>query len=204
MPTAHVGCDRWDMDDEKRAGCYSWQFVQQLASTFISHRHSAKYSTACPARVPNATLSFAAWTRAIQAGDSDSRLQSCRWVMHKIVDEPYFFSRLLWIDEAGFTRSGITNQHHLHEWTLENPHATRQSTFQHRVSVNVKAGVINKYLIVSYITEHIGGDRYTRFLEATFPLFSGGCPHGYSRKNVFPAWRCTSPFHTPRVPFDAH
>jgi hypothetical protein len=51
-----------------------------------------------------------------------------------------------WADEAGFSSSGTTTLHNLREWALENPHAIRQSPFQHRLSVNVWAGVVDKYL----------------------------------------------------------
>jgi hypothetical protein len=65
----------------------------------------------------------------------------------------------------------VANLQSLHELALENPHATWQSTFQHRCTVNVWASVINKYWIGFYIIEeHIGRDQYTQFLEATLPL----------------------------------
>jgi hypothetical protein len=106
-----------------------------------------------------------------------THLQFCRLVLHKFVDEPYLSSRVLSTDEAGFTRSGTNHLHNLYEWALENPHATRQSPFQHRFSVNVWARVISKHLVGPYITEErIGGGKYTQLLEAPFPLLLEDAP----------------------------
>jgi hypothetical protein len=86
-------------------------------------------------------------------------------------------SRVLWLDEAIFTASGTTDLYSWHDWALENPHATRQPTFQHSFNVNVGAGVINKYLIKPYfIEEHIGWDQYIYFLEATRSRFLEDVP----------------------------
>jgi hypothetical protein len=43
----------------------------------------------------------------LQRGDKHLRLQSSRWVLHKIVDTTQFLCRVLWTDEAASTRSGV-------------------------------------------------------------------------------------------------
>jgi hypothetical protein len=60
--------------------------------------------------------------------------------------KPNFWAVCYGADEARFNISGTTNSHNLHQWALENPHATRQSPFEHRFCVNVWAGVIRRYL----------------------------------------------------------
>jgi hypothetical protein len=70
--------------------------------------------------------------QGLQPGDKHLRLQFSRWVLHKTVDTPQFLCRVLWTDEAVFTRSGVHSLHNLHVWTTENPHATRHFSFQHR------------------------------------------------------------------------
>jgi hypothetical protein len=78
---------------------------------------------------------------------------------------------VLWTDEAGFTRDGVMNLHNLHVWAEENPHPTRSSSFQHRFSVNVWAGIVDDQLIGSYVIEdRIGDAQYLSFLQETLPL----------------------------------
>jgi hypothetical protein len=60
----------------------------------------------------------------------------------RVVDEPDFLNRVLWTDEAGFKRDGVMNLHSLHVWAEENPCPTRSSSFQHRFSVNIWAGLL--------------------------------------------------------------
>jgi hypothetical protein len=74
------------------------------------------------------------------------------------VDEPSFLNCVLWTDEAGFTRDGVMNLHNLHVWAEENSHPTRSSSFQHRFSVNVWAGIVDDHLIEPCVIEDcIGG-----------------------------------------------
>jgi hypothetical protein len=47
------------------------------------------------------------------------------------------FCCVLWTDEP--STSGVNNLHSLHEWALENPHATRRSSFQQRFGVHIYA-----------------------------------------------------------------
>jgi hypothetical protein len=46
-----------------------------------------------------------------QAGDGDSRLQFCCWLLLKTVDELNFLIRVLGTNEAEFATSGTTNLH---------------------------------------------------------------------------------------------
>jgi hypothetical protein len=70
--------------------------------------------------------------QGLQPGSNHSLVQFSRLVVHKIVDTPQFLCRVLWTDEAVFTRSGVHNPHNLHVWTTENPHGTSHSSSQHR------------------------------------------------------------------------
>ena len=48
------------------------------------------------------------------------------------VDEPDFPRRILFTDEAKFTREGVFNSRNSHVWADENPNATRPHAFQQR------------------------------------------------------------------------
>jgi hypothetical protein len=104
--------------------------------------------------------------QGLRPGDRERRLEYCQWLLHIVVDEPDFLNRVLWIDEAGFTRDGVVNLHNLHVWTEENPHPARCSSCQHRFSVNVWAGTVDHHLIGPCVTEYrIGGAQCLNFLQ---------------------------------------
>jgi hypothetical protein len=93
------------------------------------------------------------------------------------VDEPDFFNRVLWTDDAGFTRGVLMNLHNLRVWAEENPHPTRSSSLQHRFSVNVWAEIVDVRLIGPYVIEYrIDGAQYLNFLQETLPSFMDDIP----------------------------
>jgi hypothetical protein len=101
----------------------------------------------------------------LQPGDKYLRLQFSRWVLHKTVDTLQFLFRVLCTDEAVFTRSGVHSPHGLHVWAMENPHATRLSSFQHIFSVVVLAGFADDYVILPYVIQDcLGGAQYADFI----------------------------------------
>jgi hypothetical protein len=74
------------------------------------------------------------------------------------VDEPDFLNSVLSTDKGGFKRDGEMNLHNLHVWAEKNPHQTQSSSFQHKFSVHVWAGIVDEYLIGPYVIEdRIGG-----------------------------------------------
>lgn len=92
--------------------------------------------------------------------------------MHTDVDDNEFLKRILWTDESSFNREGITNLHNLHHWAPgdQNPHVTRQTSFQQKFSVNVWAGVIGRHLIgPHYLPDRLTGPVYLQFLETNLP-----------------------------------
>lgn len=79
--------------------------------------------------------------------DNRSRCVLSAWIQRKIRNDPQFLKTILWMDEAKFTRNGITNCRNLHEWHYENPHLKRASSFQVQFSINVGAALIDDVLI---------------------------------------------------------
>jgi hypothetical protein len=66
--------------------------------------------------------------QGLYLSDNNFYFQFCWWLQYKTVDEPQLLCHVLWTDEATFTRSGINSLHNLHEWALENCHATQHSS----------------------------------------------------------------------------
>lgn len=68
----------------------------------------------------------------LQPEDCDRHRQFCNWINNN----GSVVSRILFTDEATFTRDGINNTHSSHVWSDENPQATVDTDFQHKFSVN--------------------------------------------------------------------
>jgi hypothetical protein len=134
--------------------------------------------------------------QGLQPGDKERRLEYCRWLLHRVVDEPDFLNRVLWTDEAGFTRDGVMNLHNLHVWAAENPRPTRSSSFQHRFSVNFWAGIVDDHLIGPYVNRSHRWCPITQFPARNTSYFNGRFTPQYTSGHVVLAWRCTGPLHT--------
>ena len=79
--------------------------------------------------------------------DMAQRLQFCNMLLGREIETGNAVEKILWADESQFTRDRITNFHYLHAWAPENPHLKKQTSLQHRFSVNVWAGQVYSELI---------------------------------------------------------
>lgn len=92
------------------------------------------------------------------------------WILRKTRDDANFPRKILWVDEATFTRDGITNCRNLHRWCNkgENPSMKRASTFQVKFSVNVWVGLIDNLLIGPIILpQALTGQKFLELLETS-------------------------------------
>ena len=62
--------------------------------------------------------------RALDPVDVSPRAIFCTWFPHQCVDNPEFHSRILFTDEALFTKEAVLNCRNSHIWDDANPHAT--------------------------------------------------------------------------------
>jgi len=77
---------------------------------------------------------------------------------------------ILFTDEAQFNLDSVNNTHNFHVWTDENHHATMESKFHLRFSVNVWCAVLEDQLIGHFILEgHLTEEAYLRFLQEELP-----------------------------------
>lgn len=79
--------------------------------------------------------------------DFQHRVNFCGGLLAQLRVNENFLNNVLFTDECTFTTSGMFNQHNSHYWAEENPHLTRVTSFQHRWSLNVWAGMINGQLV---------------------------------------------------------
>lgn len=97
------------------------------------------------------------------------RLVFASWINRRVRSDPNFCKKNLWTDEATFTRSGYVNHRNEHLWLQENPHAVKDSSYQHQFSVNVWAGIIDDVLIGPIILPAtMNGPRFLEFLQTDF------------------------------------
>ena len=85
----------------------------------------------------------------LRHGDFAERLEFCKWLN----GSRQLHSYILFTDEAQFNRDGVNNTHNSHVWADKNPHATVESNFQLRFSVNVWCAVLDDQLIGPFILE---------------------------------------------------
>lgn len=131
--------------------------------------------------------------------DGPSRCVMSAWILRKNRENPEFCKTILWMDEAQFTRQGITNSRNLHQWCPkgQNPKLKKPSTYQVRFSVNVWAGLIDDVLVGPIILPRVlTGNRFLELLSDELPILMeelplatrrvmylqlDGCPAHYTR-----------------------
>lgn len=104
--------------------------------------------------------------QSLLPNDFELRVNFCNWLLQRVAENNLFTSRVLWTDEANFTRDGCFNQHNSHHYGLENPHLPFEHHHQQRFSVNVWAGILGNNLIGPIILPHrLNGENFLDFLQ---------------------------------------
>ncbi|EZA56036.1 hypothetical protein X777_04039, partial [Ooceraea biroi] len=110
-----------------------------------------------------------------------------------------FSRKILWTDEATFTRGGILNQRNSHLWLHENPHAIHEQHFQHEFRCNVWLGIIDDTLIGPYfLPPRLNTDTFLQFLNNDFYTLFEDVPLNIRRNSWFQLDGC--PAHYGRGP----
>lgn len=118
--------------------------------------------------------------------DFDARIRFCHFIRRKRNTDIHFQNKILFTDEACFTRRGMTNFHNEHVYAEENPHATRPRHFQHEIRINVWAGIIGSNLIGPvFFPNHLNAERYLLFLQETLPELLEDLPLDLRRRMWF-------------------
>ena len=104
--------------------------------------------------------------QGLKPEDLPHRVRFCEWCLEQCVWHPQFLWKLLFTNEAMFTRDGIFNFHNLHIWAHANPHVIRETRYQSTFSINVRAGITGDWLIGPVrLPERLTGPMYREFLE---------------------------------------
>lgn len=109
-------------------------------------------------------------TQALEAGDYGRRLNFSRWAENQLRREPFFFDRVLFVDEAKFDNMGGVNLHNCHYYSDENPHWQRNHRPQRRWALNVWAGIVGDHLVGPIFYErNLNGQLYLDILQNQVP-----------------------------------
>lgn len=118
--------------------------------------------------------------------DLQLRVDFCRNLMLRDLQDADFLQSIIWTDEAQFTRDGVTNFHNLHEWNTENPHNKKPTAFQIRFSVNVWAGIRGNVLIgPKILPPRLNSENYLAFLNEIVPEMLEDTPIAQRQRLVY-------------------
>lgn len=90
-------------------------------------------------------------TQELTPVDFRPRRDFCTWYRTRVNNDDRFAMKVLWSDEASFTRNGVLNLHNEHMWAHSNPHEKSVSNYQHQWRINVWAGIIGDRIIGPFI-----------------------------------------------------
>lgn len=102
--------------------------------------------------------------------DGPRRINFSTWILRSVERDNGFLSKIIWTDEATFTRRGKVNFHNLHVWSHENPHEIRPRAFQTEFSVNVWLGVQDNQLCgPHFLPPRLNAQEFLNFLDNDLP-----------------------------------
>ncbi|KAJ8981376.1 hypothetical protein NQ317_000243 [Molorchus minor] len=100
----------------------------------ILHKHKLK---------PFKSLPVSRLTEA----NKHSRREFCQLMITRLENDPHFFNKIIWTDEANFSTAGVFNRKNTHFWSVENPHYIKDIKFQGRQSFSVWCGILNNRIL---------------------------------------------------------
>ena len=118
-----------------------------------------------------------------------------RLFLHRSVEEPGYPRRIVFTDEAKFTREAVLNSRNSHAWADENPRAARPHGFQELYNLNISAGFLDGCGVMPYLLpSNLKGAAYLPFLEGVLHEFleDPAC----ASKHVVSARLCTISYFT--------
>ena len=117
--------------------------------------------------------------------DLPARLQFARFCRAQQNRDPMFLNKVLFTDEATFTRRGVFNFRNKHAWDIENPHLVAERHFQHEFKINIWCGIFDNYFFGPYeLPPNLNGALYLNFLQTQLGEFLEDVPINL-RQNMF-------------------
>ncbi|KAJ8960006.1 hypothetical protein NQ318_009442 [Aromia moschata] len=105
-------------------------------------------------------------TQILLPGDFLARMQFWEFILRRNRQDAYFVTKILFTDEATFTRRGIFNRKSCHIWADQNPNANWVRHFRHEFKINIWCGIIGDYLEGPFeLPAKLNGQDYLNFLQ---------------------------------------
>jgi len=115
--------------------------------------------------------------QALEPVDNNQRLLFSQFCEQQLTNDPDFTLKIIFTDEACFTRDGVFNFRNSHVWSDENPHAVVSSRHQRRFSINIWCGIIgNQLLGPCELPNRLNGNVYANFLQESLPVLLENVP----------------------------
>lgn len=105
----------------------------------------------------------------LEAGDDGQRLLFCLWAGEKILNDRYFYKKIIFTDESTFTTNGIVSSQNCRYWSDENPHFRIVTNSQRYKKVNVWCAIRCDKIIGPYFFDtNLNQHSYLNVLENFF------------------------------------
>lgn len=114
--------------------------------------------------------------QSLRPEDFPIRTEFCEHMILRLQENPDILKRILWTDEAKFSKEGIFNRKNLHHWAKENPHVVRESNFQQRFSFNVFCIIMDDMVEYHVYEENLNGNKYVEILRTVVANFIDNLP----------------------------
>lgn len=102
----------------------------------------------------------------LEPNDLIRRVEFCEWFLVKSQEDPLFTTKIIWCDEAKFSKNGLFNRHNSHFWADENHHVFRERAFQYTWNFNVFCAIKNDRILSLHIyDDNLTGQRYLNIIQ---------------------------------------
>lgn len=102
----------------------------------------------------------------IKIEDRQARVQFCEFYLMKSQEDENFTKKIIWSDEAKFTKNGIFNRKNQHYWAANNPRATSERNFQQSWSFNVYCSIkFDKIFAIYLYDKTLNGEEYVNIIQ---------------------------------------
>lgn len=156
----------------KKASAISDEARSDVLSFMAANPHASVRNVSTETGVPKST----AWRILKTAGlhpyhlqlhqcleprDLQNRLSFANWILIQQEQDDDFLSKVLWSDEASFSRNCQVNVHNAHYWSERNPCWLRRSRHQYQWSFNVWCGIYGSTIVGPLFFDNtLTGKRY--------------------------------------------
>lgn len=109
--------------------------------------------------------------QALQIGDYQQRTEFCQAILEKLREDPRFLNKIIWTDEAKFSRDGLVNFKNKHYWSDGNPHLIVERNHQYKFSFNVFCLLMHNRMAYIIYDENLDSRKYLQIINSVVSDF---------------------------------